>query len=282
MNAALALTLSVAMHVIWNMMARHLPKESNPLWWVLLAHLVLIAPWGWWELWRTVERPIEIAPLLAVSVAANVLYFNGLARAYEHAPVALVYPLVRSSPLLIAIWATLFFDQHLPLIGWIGIGISVVGLWVMASSAQVVAERYAIRWAMVAMLATSIYSLSDKAATQHVPTFMGLVGFLSVGYLASWVSMTWRMHRQSQRWVPQQRIGPMSLLVGGGCIGLAYALVIHAMRLLPAAEVVAYTNAGIVVATLLSIFVFRERTGWRRRILGMVIVTGGLALLALR
>lgn len=282
MNAPLALALSVAMHVTWNLMARHLPKASNPLWWVLLAHLVLFAPWGLWELATTVVWSLEMLLLLTVSATANVVYFNSLARAYEHAPVALVYPLVRSSPLFIGIWGTLFFGQSLPPTAWLGIGISVLGLLVMASSAQQGSDRRAFRWAMLAMLATSVYSLSDKAATEHIPTFMGLVGFLSVGYLASWISMTLRMHRHTRSWVPAQRIDLTSLAVGGICIGLAYALVIHAMRQLPAAEVVSYTNAGIVLAAVLSIFLFNDKVEWQKRILGVVIITSGLGVLAMR
>ncbi|MDZ4175194.1 MAG: EamA family transporter [Hydrogenophaga sp.] len=282
MNAPLALALSVAMHVTWNLMARHLPRGSNPLWWVLLAHLVLFAPWGFWELAITVVWLPEMTLLLTVSAAANVVYFTGLARAYEHAPVALVYPLVRSSPLFIAIWGTLFFGQNLPPVAWLGIGISVLGLFIMASSALQGSDRRAFGWAMLAMLATSVYSLSDKAATEYIPTFMGLVGFLSVGYLASWISMTLRMHRQTRRWVPALRINLPSLVVGGTCIGLAYALVIHAMRQLPAAEVVSYTNAGIVLAAVISVFYFNDKAGWQKRMLGVFIITSGLGVLSMR
>jgi len=282
MSATFALALSVAMHVTWNLMARHLPRTSNPLWWVLLIHLMLFAPWGLWELATTVVWSPRMTLLLIVSATANVIYFNGLAQAYEHAPVALVYPLVRSSPLLIAIWGTLFFDQNLQPIAWLGIGISALGLWIMASSARQGSDRHAFRWSLVAMLATSVYSLSDKAATEHVPTFMGLIGFLSVGYLASWIGMTVRMWRHTQRWMPAQRIGMPSMLVGGTCIGLAYALVIHAMRQMPAAEVVSYTNAGIVFATVLSIFLFKDKVGWQKRILGALIISSGLGVLAMR
>lgn len=280
MSASLALVLSVAMHVTWNLMARHLPSASAPLWWVLLAHLALFAPWGIWELATTVIWTRELTLLLLVSATANAVYFTGLARAYEHAPVALVYPLVRSSPLLIAVWGTLFFGHDIPPIAWLGIGISVLGLWVMAASARQASDRRAFRWAMLAMLATSVYSLSDKAATPHIPGFMGLVGFLSVGYLASWLAMTLRMRHRTQHWMPAQRIGLPTMLVGGGCIGLAYALVIHAMRELPAAEVVSYTNAGIVLATGLSIVLFKDRARWQRRVLGAVIIASGLGVLA--
>lgn len=282
MSAAAALALSVAMHVTWNLMARHLPKAANPLWWALLAHLLLVAPWGLWELATTVTWSANLVLLISVSAAANVLYFNSLVRAYAYAPVALVYPLVRSSPIIIAIWGTLFFDQQLPPVAWFGIGISALGLWIMASSARGGADSRALPWSMLAMSATSIYSISDKAATDHIPTFMGIVGFLSVGYLASWVSMTCHMRRNTRRWSPVQRLGLPSLFTGGTCIGLAYALVIDAMRQMSAAEAVSYTNAGIVVATAVSIVMFKDKNEWRKRSLGVFVISVGLVVLASR
>jgi phosphonate utilization associated putative membrane protein len=270
------------MHVTWNLMARHLPRDANPLWWVLLAHGVLLAPWGWWSLFNHAHWDAGLLALLLVPATANTVYFIGLARAYEHAPVALVYPLVRSSPLLIALWGSAFLGQTLPAIAWLGIGISVVGLWVMASSARQGADRQALPWAVLAMLATSVYSLSDKAATQHIPDFMGLVGFISVGYASAWAALTWRMFKHQRLWVPAHRIGWLPMLVGGLCIGLAYALVIHAMRSLTAAEAVSFTNAGIVLATALSMLVFKETQHWRMRAFGVGVIVCGLLVLAAR
>ncbi len=282
MSAIWALTLSVAMHVTWNLMARHLPREANPLWWVLLAHGVLLAPWGFWALYSHADWHSGLWTLLLVSAMANTVYFVGLARAYEHAPVALVYPLVRSSPLLIALWGTLLLGQTLPPMAWLGIATSVVGLWVMASSARQGTDREALPWAALAMLATSVYSLSDKAAAAHISGFMGLVGFISVGYACAWIALTLRMYRQQRRWVPMHRIGLLPLLVGGLCIGIAYALVIHAMRSISAAEAVAFTNAGIVLATALSMLVFKETQHWRIRSLGVAVILCGLLVLAIR
>ena len=53
--------------------------------------------------------------------------------------------------------------------------------------------------------------------------------------------------------------------------------IIHAMRTLPAAEVVAYTNTGIVLATVMSLLVFRERMQWRQRAVAAGVVCAGLA-----
>ena len=131
------------------------------------------------------------------------------------------------------------------------------------------------------MLTTSVYSLTDKAATAHVDGFGGILGYLSVGYLAAWVAMTLRLRRTTGRWTPQARPGAVAAVVGSLCIGLAYALVIHAMRTLPAAEVVAYTNAGIALATVMSILALGERTQWRQRALAALVICLGLMVLGL-
>lgn len=81
--------------------------------------------------------------------------------------------------------------------------------------------------------------------------------------------------------VQSRRRHPQVMIAGGLCIGSAYALVIHAMRELPAAEVVSYTNAGIVIATIASIVVFKERKHWQMRIAGSTLICIGLLVLVL-
>ncbi|MGD9889571.1 MAG: hypothetical protein AB7S56_09945 [Halothiobacillaceae bacterium] len=43
LHAYLAIALSVALHVGWNLMARHAKRECDPLWWALAAHNVGVA-----------------------------------------------------------------------------------------------------------------------------------------------------------------------------------------------------------------------------------------------
>jgi drug/metabolite transporter (DMT)-like permease len=121
LNAEFAILLSVAMHVTWNLIARHQPAGAFPLWWVLLTHLVLLAPWGLWSLFTRVEWNPTLVALLVTSAGANAIYFAGLQLAYRKASAALVYPLVRSSPLLIAIWSWMLLGEQLSLSGWLGV-----------------------------------------------------------------------------------------------------------------------------------------------------------------
>ena len=158
----------------------------------------------------------------------------------------------------------------------------LAGLMVLAYTARRGDGFAALPLALSAALATSVYSLSDKAATAHLPSFASLVGFVTVGYLASFIALTLQLRAEHGRWRPHATPRLAYLIVAGASIGTAYALVIHAMRYLPAAVVVAFTNAGIVIAGLLSIFLFQERTRWRMRLLGMGIICVGLSLFAIR
>ena len=94
MNAAAwAIAASVMMHVTWNLIARHQAREAYPLWWVLLAHLLLLGPWGVRALITEVQWTPDLVKWVLISASANVVYFLSLRHAYLHAPVAFVYPL---------------------------------------------------------------------------------------------------------------------------------------------------------------------------------------------
>ena len=72
-------------------------------------------------------------------------------------------------------------------------------------------------------------------------------------------------------------IGTAIGVVGYFSVTLADALVIEAMRTLSAAEVVADTNAYIVLATAMSLVVFRQRTQWQERAVAAGVGCSGLA-----
>ena len=278
-----AVGASVLMHVCWNLIARHETAGSEPLWWVLLGHLVLLGSWSVPLMLQQLSWSGAVGAALLGSTVGNALYFIGLQRAYRLAPVAMVYPLVRSSPLLIALWAVLLLGERLNATTWLGIAVSVAALLWMTRSARTsggTREAGAVKWAMVSMVSTSVYSLTDHAAVSHLADFAGVMGYLTIGYFASWLALTLQMWRETGRWRPALRPRWGSILVGSLCIGVAYALKIDAMRVLPAAEAVAYSNAGIVLATLLSITVFGERQGWRARLAGAVVLTIGLIIIA--
>ncbi|MEW6331532.1 MAG: EamA family transporter, partial [Pseudomonadota bacterium] len=192
----------------------------------------------------------------------------------------LVYPIARSSPLLIALWSSLFFGELIVTQGWLGILVTVAGLLLLAFSARHGDSRRAVTYAVIAAFATSIYSLSNKFAVVSLPTYGSQLGLVSVDLTASFLALSLEQRLRLGRFRPPAMPPLSRWLPAGLFIGNSYALVVFAMQYLSAAYTVAFTNAGIVIAGLLSIFAFREREQAGKRIAAMVVVAGGLAILA--
>ncbi len=281
--AIAALALSVLLHVAWNLMARRSEPDARFLWWALLGWLALVGPWSLVLLALYADWSWRLAALLGVTCAAEALYFLALGTAYRHAPVPLVYPIARSSPLLIALWTVLLFGETLSLGGWTGIAVSVAGVLALAATARASKDgsARALPWAFTAALGTSIYSTANKLAVPALPGYGVMLGYVSVTFLAAWLALTWENRARGRRLVPRLAPHPFKWVIGGLCIGNAYALVIYAMQFIPAAYAVAFTNAGIVLAGVIAMVFFRERERWRARLTAMLVICAGLVLIAL-
>lgn len=279
--AIIAISLSVLMHVTWNILARQTNPKSNYLWWGVGGHLVFFGPWSIWRLISDAHWNEILVMAILVGGIANAVYLVALKAAYRRAPVALVYPIARSSPLLIAIWSVIFFGETLSLFGWLGIAISVTGLLWLGSTAHGGEPAKAIPWAVLAAVGTSIYSLTDKLAVVHLPTFGSQLGLVSVCFMFGFIALTVGNMRECKRIIPESRPRIIPLMIGVLFVGIAYALVIHAMLFMPAAYVVTFTNAGLVLATLLSIFVFGEKERALTRLMAVLVISFGIVCVGL-
>lgn len=281
MTATSAILLAIALHVTWNLLARHVPGRQEFIWWALAGHLLLIGPWAVWTLAATARWDATLAACIALSGTALAVYFLGLRAAYRHAPVALAYPIARSSPLFIALVSAALFGEAFSLAGMVGIAVSSMALFMLGATAWRVDARRAIGPALLAALGTTTYSLSDKVAVGHLPGLVAQLGYISLGYLCAWLALSVKLHRQTGHWRPRFH-PPLKLLVAGALtIGTSYALIVHAMSTLPAAYTVALSNGGIVIAALLSVFWFKEREHRAARLFWAGILAAGLAAVAL-
>ena len=55
-----AILIAVAMHVTWNLLARHTRPEAEFLWWAIGGHLLLFAPWTLPVMVRQADDPALI------------------------------------------------------------------------------------------------------------------------------------------------------------------------------------------------------------------------------
>lgn len=280
MSPLLAILIAVAMHVTWNLLARHTRPDAEFLWWAIGGHLVLFAPWTLVSMAQQADDLPLVFNCIAVSSVALFLYFAALRTAYRHAPVALVYPLARSAPLLIALVGVAVVGERLSPLGWTGIVASTVAILLLGASGRHGKARGALLPAALAACATTVYSLADKMAVTQLPSYQAQLGYVSASYLGSWILYTLWLRQRHGRWRPGQHPGALPLLIGALFIGSGYGLVIGTMRVIPAAYAVALSNLGIVVAAFLSVFVFGEREHATQRLIWATVLAASLLLIA--
>ena len=283
MTPVLAIGISVLLHVSWNLLTRRTPSEANFLWWIVGLYVLVFAPFTL----TSFVHAAELSPVLyicaAISGTTNGLYFLALRSAYHQAPASAVYPMVRSSPLFIAIIETMFFDRSFPILSWCAILVAATGLWIIATSAHDGVTRLSRAWpyALFAAFMTVIYSLSDKVAASNMQGINSALGYVCVNFAISWIFLCLEQKWRTNRWIPSTIPASIPLIIGTFGVGTAYALVIYAMRWLPAAYAVTLTNAGIVLTVLLGVVWLKEHEGWRQRVTGSSLVVVGLIVIGL-
>ena len=282
MSPLVAILIAVVMHVTWNLLARHTRPDAEFLWWAVGGHIVLFGPWSLVSMAREAHDLLLVLSCMTISSAALFIYFAALRTAYRRAPVALVYPLARSAPLLIALISVVFLGDNLSPLGWAGIIASTVSILLLGFSGRHGEARGALLPAALAACGTTVYSLADKLAVSQLPSYSAQLGYVSGSYLGAWLMYSLWLRQRRGRWWPGQHPGAWPLLIGAAFIGSGYGLVIGAMRVIPAAYAVALSNLGIVAAAFLSVFVFSEREHATERLFWATMLAVSLLLIALQ
>ncbi|MBP2474130.1 drug/metabolite transporter (DMT)-like permease [Crossiella equi] len=216
---------------------------------------------------------------ILVSAVLHLVYFLLLQRGYAVGDLSVVYPLARGTGPLVAVLAGVIFLGERPgLLGLLGALTVVAGVFVIGlGSARGGQALPAVAYGLVTGVVIAGYTLWDARAVTVLaisPLLLDWGNNLARVVLVTpyavrhreTVARAWRAHRREVLWVAV--LSP-----------LGYILVLFAMRLAPVSLVAPARELSIVVGTV---------AGWRllgeaqpvRRLLGAVVVLGGVVLLA--
>ena len=130
-SALLLILLSAAMHAGWNLI---LKTTRNKLAFNVFMHASAIAIFSVYWLLRYGAIPPPAGPVLPLALAGGfffAIYHACLTASYERVDVSLAYPLTTTGPLYIPLWATIFLDERLSLLGMTGILVVFLGAYII-------------------------------------------------------------------------------------------------------------------------------------------------------
>jgi drug/metabolite transporter (DMT)-like permease len=213
--------------------------------------------------------------LAFVSGVLELAYFIFLSTAYSRGELSMVYPLARgTAPLLAVAIGLVVLRERLSVLALAGVVCLLAGLW--AVNRPMPAGPATIPALLVAVCIAA-YSAVDRVGVRLGPVWLyGWALWVWVAVLlATWVGLrergvSWRL----TDWRRGLAIGlPMTA---------AYLMVLGAFRLAPLTLVAPVRESAIVLVTGWGVWRLRERAGAWLRIVGAVVILGGIALVALR
>ncbi|MBW2269563.1 MAG: EamA family transporter [Deltaproteobacteria bacterium] len=227
---------------------------------------------------------------LALTSVAHGLYIYWLSRALEHGDLTLVYPIARSTPAFLPFVAVPLFGESLTIGGASGVAVVVAGMWLVQAGSHLGRRSLAtpaVRYALLTLAATVVYSLADKGAMLElherpagggVPVAVLYYFLLSLGHLAVFAPLVVRKRGLHAIAAARGELGTATLASLLALLG--YGAILKALETAPASYVVAVRQASVFFALLLGIVRLRERPG-RARLLGAAATVFGVALIAL-
>lgn len=284
-SLALALVLVAALcHALWNLAAKRVDTGGYAFVWSYdLASVVLWAPPAVLVLLtggHALSPALVLAPL--VSGLLHIAYQLTLQTGYARADLGVVYPVARGvGPMLSMAVAILVLGERPGWAAGIGALVVIAGIVVVATGGAA-SDRHGVRagllWGGATGLAIAAYTLWDSWAVTALA--QPPVPYFVMSCLWQVVLMTPTLLRRHRAALPAVwRARWREIAVVAVLSPLAYVLVLEAMRTAPVSLVAPARESSIVVGSLLAWWLFREPDPLRR-LLGAVIVLGGIALIA--
>ena len=268
---ALALALLAAcLHALWNVLLAGAKDPETAAAVALPVSVIAFAPAAVlvWE----VER--AAIPYVAASSALHFAYFALLMAAYRRADLTIVYPLSRGlAPVLV-------LGVAVGLLGTATSPLQVAGVLLVATGVLLVrgvarhSRPRGVVFAVAIAGCIAAYTLVDKEGMEHAAPVPYLELVLVPGaavYLGLIATL------KGARTVAGELRA--STAVAGLATFAAYALVLAALAIAPAAPVAAVRETSVVIGTALAAVLLRERVG-ALRLAGSAVVVAGIMALA--
>lgn len=286
--AVLLVLVSVVTHAWWNLQLKRAGGGVAFLGLSKVLEAVVFAPAFVVLAWDDVALLRADWPLVLVAAALTLLNYVALGRAYASGELGVVYAVARGAALLILpLLGFLLLGERVSGTGWAAIGCIVGGLALVQLPAFVPGAarrlgrelaRPAIRWALLAALATAGYTAWDRRAVQTLPPFTYVYAYTVVVAAAygAWLlhhhgrpalAAEWRRHRGA--------IAQVAVLNT-----VTYLLVLFALRTSTSSYVLGLRQLGIAVGAVLGWRLLGEAFGAPKRV-GVVVLVLGCALVAM-
>jgi uncharacterized membrane protein len=288
---ALAICLvlfSAFFHAVRSLFTKSSGDKQVFLWLYSIFALLFFAPLCAYFIFRVgITDPSAYAWCVG-SGFIHFMYWIFLTNAYKEGDLSHVYPIMRSSPALVLVFAVLFLGEQVSVEGVIGILLVAVGVYIInmkhisrdefLEPFKSVASDRSTRFAFLTLVSVALYSIADKLAVDYIHPiiFAFLHLFCGMCFYTPFVLLTKKIddirNEWNNHWVQAVLAGVI------GIIG--YSLILIAFTIERVSYIVGLRQLSVVFAVFMGSLVLKEKhTGIR--LSGAVIIFAGCFLISM-
>jgi drug/metabolite transporter (DMT)-like permease len=278
--------VSAISHALWNYIAKEAHEKETFFLLINITSFFVLFPVFYFFLPEFVF-PFEVLPFLIVSAVAEVIYFVGLGKAYENGDLSVVYPLARSSPLFVAMFAVMLLGEKISGWGIVGILLIVLGVYMLHlksfSMKEILRPFKSLReesskYALVAAFGTTVYSLSDKIGVTNVSPI--LYSFWLGIFIPGLMTIPIIRIRGVSTIVREARSSFLKVISAGFLMRGGYLIILVAMSFVEVSYILALRQVSVVLGAILGVIVLKEKYG-KVRFLSSLLIFIGVSILGI-
>jgi drug/metabolite transporter (DMT)-like permease len=277
--ALILVLVAAVLHAFWNLLAKDARDSSAFMWWGVSVGAM------WYGLWMVLTQPApglprEIWGIFAASLTMEIAYVGLITRGYATGDLSQVYPIARGTPpLLIAFFSAIFVGERLPALGYVGIALLIVGVYLASlptldqfwKPMRALSFRPA-QWALLAAFTVSVYSTLDKIAMGSA-TPLVYNAWVYAGIGIGYAPFVWsRANRENT--VREFKTNWPRIAIGSVATVGSYLLALTGMAMTAASYVGAVRATSVVIGALFGWLLLKEKFGAVRVFAAGTMVVG--------
>jgi len=279
LELALALILFAAfIHAIWNLLAKRSSESLAFVWWLYslgaVGYGLAVLP-----VTGIYLASASVVPFI-ISSLAEVGYVLTLTKGYGKGDLSLVYPISRGGAPIFTIVFAAALGERLPLLGFLGILVSVVGVCSLSlsevSGAKVSILNRGSTWAILCAIFIAIYSVSDDVVVTSTSPIV-YIWWVFLGNALLTLPFVWRSSRVKSN-LRELRLNWKMIIIASLCSLFAYLEILFALTLTKVSYVVTGRAFSVLIAAVLGVMFLKEKFG-KWRVLGAALMILGLGII---
>lgn len=286
--AVALVVLSALLHALRNLFTKESGDKQIFLWWYSVFGLLFFSPLFLVFLHREGIAHPTLYAWCAGSGFIHFLYWLCLTRSYEQGDLSLVYPIMRSSPAVVLLFATQIFGEKVSFQGALGVLLVAFGVYIinmqqiamkeLLAPIRSIARERATQFAFLTLLTVSLYSLVDKMAVSRIHPLLFAFFHLLFGmlYYTPYILLTKTFPK-----IGAELETNKGRILANGVLGIfGYTMILVALTFERVSYVVGLRQMSIVFAVLMGSQLLKEKHR-TIRLAGSVIIFSGAFLISL-